>query len=207
MKKISAVLVSLTLLAGCATVIEGQTQPFTILTPGANDAECTVHNKDMSYIMRTGETRLIMKSNNDLTIDCLAPGNRKRTVIVDTQLEPTALANVTNGVVPGTTYDHFSRGLYAYPETISIDFSGVKGEAYPMPDYMKPEARDVYKGEMEYYGATTGALPSDTYATQGVIQKRTGGRLTDSPFGSLTPTSGATGTGQPNAAPLPITEK
>lgn len=202
MKKLSVLVVSLGLLAGCATIIEGQTQPLTVLTPGADDARCIVHNKDMRYTIRSGESRQIMKSNKDLIVDCAAPGNRQRTVIVDSQLEPAAAANVTNGVVPGTTYDHFSKALYAYPEIITVDFTNVQASAYPLPDYMRPEVRNVYSGELENFGPNEEAVPSDRYRTPSVIKKRTGDSdLTGNPFGS--------GAGSATAKPslIPVTEK
>ncbi len=201
MKKLTMLLLSAGVLAGCATMIEGQSQPMTLLTPGASHAECTLYNKDMRYVIRTGETRNIMRSPEDLTVECFAEGNRHRKVIVDSQLEPVAIANVTNGVVPGVTYDHASKALYAYPETLTIDFSGVAAKPYDLPEYMRPELRGVNNGNMERYGADRIALPTDSDGASAFIQRRTQ-PVNTNPFGDLT----GAGFDTP-VAPLPVTEK
>lgn len=198
MKYVSPFLLSLALLAGCATVIEGQTQPITILTPGAESVDCYLYNEDMSYKVRAGDTNEIMKSPNDLTIECLAPGNRQRTIVVESQLEPATLLNAVNAVVPGAAYDHFSRGLYAYPETITIDFSAMVATPYPQPDYMRPELRRAYVGEVEDYSPATPMLPGDRYDVQRIIPKKSGPSLTDSPFGDRTQSSGGAVTPVPS---------
>lgn len=186
MKRILALSLFVGLLAGCATMIEGQTQPITILTPGAEGAECYLYNEDMRYKVRAGQKDEVMKSNHDLTVECLAPGNRQRTVIVKSQLEPATLLNATNAVVPGVAYDHFSRGMYAYPETVTVDFSREIVASYPLPAYMNTDVHGVYVGEVEGYQQSMPSVPGDAYDVQPVIRKKTGPSLTDSPFGDRT---------------------
>lgn len=198
MKKITMLMVSVGVLSGCATMLEGQSQKLTLLTPGATNAECTLYNKDMRYIIRTGETRNIMKSSENLTVDCYAEGNRKRTLIVDSQFEPVALANVANGVVPGVAYDHFSKALYAYPATLTVDFSGVPAQPNDLPEYMRPELRNTYNGELESFGPDNYKVPSDSGRTQTYIKRRTEPVKTN-PFGDLS--------GGAQVSPIPVTEK
>lgn len=208
MKRLSALVISLGVLAGCASTIEGQQQTVRLLTPGAENAECVFHNRDMQFTLRTGENRVINKSDRDLTADCRAPGNRQRSVVVSPQLEPMTLGNAATGVVPGVAYDHLAKGMYVYPETITVDFSGIPASAYPLPDYMRPEVRNVYHGEIERYGNDNYRLPGE-YPVPAMIQKRTDGNgITGNPFegGQTTPTPASQGA--PFAPrPVPVTEK
>lgn len=198
MKKITMLMVSVGVLSGCATMVEGQSQKLTLLTPGATNAECTLYNKDMRYLIRTGETRNIMKSPENLTVECYAEGNRKRTLIVDSQFEPVAIANVANGVVPGVAYDHFTKALYAYPATLTVDFSGIPAQPNDLPEYMRPELRNTYHGDIESYGPGTSKVPSDSGRSQTYIKRRTE-RVNTNPFGDLT--------SEAQVAPIPVTEK
>ncbi len=208
MKKLSALLLSVSLISGCATILKGQTQPITILTPGAEDSICTLSNEDMRYEVEAGEKIEIMKSNHDLIIDCRAPGNRQRTVIAESQLEPTTILNASNGAVPGVTYDHFSRGLYAFPEVVTVDFSSVPAKPYDLPDYMRPELRNVQNGEVERYGASTTYIPSDAYDVQPMIRrKQAGDSLTGSPFNGNSASSAGTPAGSAPTRLVPVTEK
>lgn len=205
MKHFSAIILSLGLLAGCASTIEGQQQTITLMTPGAENAECHFRSKDMLFVLRTGESRVINKSDRKLTADCRAPGNRQRTVTISPGLEPMVIGNVATGVVPGVAYDHVAQGMYAYPEVITIDFTNIPVTAYPLPDYMKPEYRNAYHGEHERYGSDRIMLPSERYDVQGVVQKRADDGVTGNPFAA----SAATATGGAPVAPrpVPITEK
>lgn len=197
MKRFSALILSLGVLAGCATVIEGQQQSISLRTPGAQDAECLFYNRDMRFMLRSGETRVINKSDSKLIADCRAAGNRRVEMVIEPALEKMAIGNVATGVIPGVGYDHLSKGMYVYPTEIIADFTNVKATAYPLPDYMRPELRDAYYGEMERYGPSTHRLPGEAPIPT-IIEKRGENGITGNPFASSAPAS-------PRLAP--ITEK
>lgn len=188
-KKLPLACFALGLLSACSSAVTGQTQPITILTPGAENAECSLYNEDMRYLVRAGETREINKSDHDLVVECNAPGNRQRIVVVESQLEPATLLNASNAIVPGVAYDHFSRGLYTYPEVVTVDFTGMQASLYPLPDYMSDDLRDADFGDPENMGASTPSLPSDEYDIKPMIRKKDIGAssITGSPFGDQVP--------------------
>jgi len=124
---------ALTLLAGCASVVDGQTQDVTLKTPGAENARCHIENEDMKYVIYTDQTIEIMKSPHDLEVNCLAPGNREKSVMVKREINDLVAGNVVTGVVPGIAYDYFSRGGFEYPEVITVDFTGMKTKSYGLP--------------------------------------------------------------------------
>lgn len=197
MKRLSALILSLGILSGCSTVIEGQQQSISLRTPGAQDAECLFYNKDMRFRLRSGETRVINKSDLKLIGDCRASGNRRVEVVITPEIEKMTIGNVATGVIPGVGYDHLSRGMYIYPEEIVVDFTGIPATAYPLPDYMRPELRNTYQGEIERYGSSTHRMP-DEAPVPAIIEKRRGEGITGNPF-----TSNLT----PAVRPVPITEK
>ncbi len=204
MKAVPFIVVALGLLAGCASTIEGQQQSITLRTPGAENAECHFHNKDMMFVLRTGESMVINKSDLKLNADCRASGNRRRQLVISPQIEKATIGNAATGVLPGLAYDHVAKGMYVYPETITVDFSGVPVTAFPLPDYMRPEHRTVYQGEIERYGPDRHMIPDDRYEVPSMIRKRTNGTITGSPFSDNA--SGASVASPPQRL-APITEK
>lgn len=195
MKNYPLLLLSAGVLAGCATAFTGQTQDVTVLTPGAQHAVCYLYNDQLHYKVRTGETVRITKSNQDLTVDCLAPGNRQNKIVVPRNMEPSALLNVGTAVAPGVTYDHFSRGLYYYPEVITVDFTGIPARPYPLPAYMDPAVQLEENKMIENYGSSKPAFPGERYQDPDPVQKRDWSRMQDDSFLAPAP------------SPLPVTEK
>lgn len=152
---------SLALFAGaCASVVGGQTQDVTILTPGASKARCTLDN-GVRYVMETGETLKIMRNEKDIVVDCYAIGNRHRKISIESNNSVWAIGNIATGVIPGVTFDHFSKGLYEYPEIISIDFRGIPTNGFDTPDYHNADAPNPYDQPIESYGPSSAKLPGD----------------------------------------------
>jgi len=195
------------LLGACGSVMSGQTQEVTLLTPGADNARCILDN-GIRYVIRTGEKLEIMRNEKDIVLDCYATGNRHRTLTIESGINGWAIGNVVTGVVPGVTFDHFSKGLYDYPDTITVDFSGMP-MGFNGPEYENPDA-PAFSGQVnEVYGAQTGTLPSDAAEQPYVLEKK---QVTPvvSPFSSndssftsqsITPASGTVST---STVPQPI---
>lgn len=198
--KLLPVLSSLVLLGACASIIDGPTQNVRLDTPGATEAECTLTN-GVKYRAVTGETLRIMRSHRDLVVDCYATGDRHKQIIVPSTYNGWGAANVSNGVVPGGTYDHFSGGLYIYPEIITVDFVGIPTRGFETPEYMNKDAPNPYKQSIESYGASTPSIPSDSEYLKRGLKKRDADMSTN-PFatgGSVAP-AGETVTPLPSAA-------
>ncbi|PZO87954.1 MAG: hypothetical protein DI626_02820 [Micavibrio aeruginosavorus] len=211
----------LLLLAGCGTLIKGQTQDITFIATGVDEAECTIDN-GVKYKIKNGETLSIMRSEHDMKVDCYGAGNRHKSFVIPRELNGWSAANVANGVVPGVTYDHFSNGLYEYPEKFTVDFSG------PAPGYGLPEYHDLsypnpYDQKIEDYTPGTLRIENDSVYQKREINRTGMGMEGNNPFSrapmgspditSMPPAStGATGAqgghlSNPNGAwsPAPIT--
>lgn len=203
--------------SGCASVLDGPTQPLRIDTPGAAESECHLTN-GIKYRVRGGETTRIQRSHRDLVIDCYGSGDRFQQVVVPSALNEWGVANVTNAVIPGATYDHLSGALYAYPVAITVDFTGMPIRGFETPAYHNVDGPSPYAQPIENYTPTTPALASDGDYTPRGVQKRDV-RVNSNPFSnasgggttatisapSASPTSGATGSA-PVASPSASTD-
>lgn len=162
MKKLILTSIAALGLSSCATVIEHQTQNITMRTPGATNVRCLLENEDMKYQIFTDETVEIMKSPHDLVINCMAPGNRQRTVHMKREINEWVFVNVANGFVPGATYDYFSRGAFKYPEEVVVSFVGVPVKEYEPPVYHNKDLKyNNDYGHVEYMGPNV-AITNET---------------------------------------------
>ncbi len=171
--KVLLVLSATLALGACATYVDGQQQEVTLHTPGASDAKCTLDN-GLRYPIRTGETLSIMRSSKDITVECFAVGNRYKKVDVPVLINEWTSLNVVNGAVPGVTYDHLAKGLYAYPDIITVDFTDmvVAGSGYELPDYHNKDVTNPYAQPIEDYGPSVARISNDsTYMKRG-LEKR-----------------------------------
>lgn len=169
--KIFSAFAALFLVAGCASIIDGPTQNVTLRTPGATEAECNLTN-GVKYKIQTDETVRIMRSRRDLVVDCYASGNRHKQIVIESDFNGWGAANVTNAVVPGATYDHYSGGLYTYPREITVDFVGMPTRGFETPNYQNKDAPNPYKQSIEGYGATTPTIPNDSEYQRRGVEKR-----------------------------------
>lgn len=159
------------LLPACGTVISGATQEITLATPGAYNAECTLDNGNR-YLMRTGETRKIMRTYKPLEVDCYATGDRHVAKTIGSGFNDWSVTNVSNGVAPGGTYDALAGGLFEYPDVITIDFIGVAERGFELPEYHNKDNPNPYEQAIEDYGPRTTRIPNDSnYLKRGVVKR------------------------------------
>lgn len=135
----TALILSTVLLAGCSTMIDSPFQEITLKTPGTENAHCYLDNKIGRYQIYSNQTIKIQRNDEDLKVTCYAPGNRRVETKIDRDLNAWTIANITNGIIPGVSYDHFSGAMYDYPRTISVDF-GSASTGFPMPSYTSAPA-------------------------------------------------------------------
>lgn len=133
-RRLSVVLLSTLLLGACASWIDTPFQEITLKTPGTDNARCTLDNDINKWMVHSNQTIKIQRNDADLKLECYAPGDKYVSTVIDRDLNAWTIANITNGVVPGVSYDHFTGALYDYPKTITVDFSSVPG-GYPLPQY------------------------------------------------------------------------
>lgn len=173
MKKIALYSSACLILAACGSMIDHQTVEMTVKTPGAENAKCYLENEDHKFVVYSNETVQVMKSPHDLVVRCLAPGNREKTVLVKRELNNWVFVNVVNGFVPGTAYDVLSRGVYDYPDEVTVSFVGEAVKQYPLPDYMAADlVNGNHKGKTEYMGPGTVIAEKDKHHQPQVLEKK-----------------------------------
>ncbi|MGB4056982.1 MAG: hypothetical protein WBK77_02735 [Alphaproteobacteria bacterium] len=158
-------------LSSCAYLIDKQIQDVTIVTPGAEDAVCYVYVEGLRYRVHPPQTVNVSKSYQDMTVDCLAPGNRRRKVVIEPALSKHEYMNVANGVVPGATWDLASNSMFTYPEVIEVDFTGAASSMEPMPAHNNPDIRQPEEYLLEEFSPGVPRLNSDRYETAQPIQR------------------------------------
>lgn len=170
MKHNALILTSIMALSACSSVNDGQTQHVTVRTPGAENAKCFLENQDFKYVAYSNETVEVMKSPHDMTVNCMAPGNRNKSIVVPRTIEKSAGQNAANGFLPGLTYDYLSRGIYDYPDEVVVSFSGVQAKSYGLPQHQSSDLAMDGSPQLESMG-TSEALVPETYGYS-TLQKR-----------------------------------
>ena len=183
-------------LSACAYLIDTSIQKIEIETPGAHNAWCFVYVDDLKHKVTPPQIINIGKSRKDLQIDCEAPGNRKQSVTIPAKVTTTAVANVTNGVIPGAAWDAASGALFRYPDKVSIDFTNIPPSTHLLPAHNRPDIKQPEEYDLEEFLPSTPRLNRDKYHVPVEVQQRTRGQAVQaSPFiGSGTDKYGKGGT-------------
>lgn len=169
--RFSLAALSALLLSACGSVYNGPTQDVTLLTPGAENAQCTLHNDDFRYTMRTDETRSIMRSEEGLIVKCYAPANREKTIVVERELSNAGQANIAN-LGLGALYDYYDNALYEYPEVIIVDFTTVAARSYGLPAAHASDLPHPVSAPVTSYAPTTPVTDFDRSYPQPILQKK-----------------------------------
>ena len=121
MKKLLPI-IALTTLSACSTITSGTTQPFKVLTPGAEGAKCElVDSKEGRWIISsTPETREITKGDGPLTVTCSKSGFKTASVDVAEGFAGATLGNVILGGGIGLVVDAASGAAQEYPDEVTV---------------------------------------------------------------------------------------
>jgi hypothetical protein len=140
-------LISLVALTSCAYFKEQQIQDITVETPGAENAICYVYVEGFKYKVRPPATLMVSKSSEDLVVDCLAPGNRRKKEI----FEPTVSKKIYGDMLfpPFLGWDAASRAIYKYPDIITVDFTHTPVRPEDLPNQNRPDVKQPEEYPME----------------------------------------------------------
>jgi hypothetical protein len=161
-------------LSSCAYTLDKQIQDITVVTPGAEDAVCYMYVDGLRYKFFPPQTMNITKSRQDLVVDCLAPQNRRRKVIIEPTLSDHAPLNVVNGVVPGAAWDIASNSMFTYPDVVTVDFTSAQPMPEPLPAQNNPDIRQPEDYDLEEFTSGLPRLNSDRGATKTELIRRGG---------------------------------
>lgn len=162
---------SLAVLGGCSYAIDSQIQDLTIVTPGATDAVCYVYINNLRYKFHPPETQSVSKSEEDVLVDCLAPGNRRNKVVVQAQIEKSTYANVANGGV-GAVWDYASGAMFKYPDIIEVSFVNTPVLPEDLPAQNNPDIKQPEEYILEEFRPGAPRMNSDRYRTPSEILRR-----------------------------------
>lgn len=162
---------ALFLVSGCAYTTEKQIQEITIETPGADNARCEVIVDGIPYDVRPPETTTIFKSEEDLIVDCKAPGNRDRRLVISPQKSSMAMMNASTAMA-GLIWDKASGALYRYPERVIVDFTGVKPKPYGLPQHYSEDILLDHTHRLEEISTRDVRLNSDLDRADNPLQRR-----------------------------------
>ena len=162
---------SIALLSGCAYALDSQTQEIMFVTPGANDAVCFAYIDGLKYKVNPPESTIVSKSDESMKVDCRAPGNRQQMVVIEPGYSKNAGWNVANAGV-GLPWDYLSQSMYAYPDTIEIDFTNVPLLPESLPAQNNPDIKQPEEYPLEEFTPASPRLNSDYNQPPVEIYKR-----------------------------------
>lgn len=159
------------LLGACAYALDDSIQDVRIETPGAQNAKCFVYVEDLKYVAHPPQKLNIFKSKENLEVECLAPGNRRKKVFIRPAIEKSAFYNAAN-LGAGVPLDYTSGALFRYPDVIVVDFTDASVRDSDLPQHDNPALRKSDSYKLEEFLPTTPRLNSDQNSVPPVLLKR-----------------------------------
>jgi len=112
---------SLCLLSGCASIVNGTHQTMSVNTHPVYGANCKLSNdKGAWYVTNTPSSVVVNRSFQDMIIQCQKPGYALSTLRVRSQTKAMAFGNVVFGGVIGAGVDMADGAAYDYPQAITV---------------------------------------------------------------------------------------
>jgi uncharacterized protein YceK len=129
MKKIIlfAIVLSATLLTGCASITGSKNQPVSVTATCENEAvekaTCEVtNNKGVAYVTTPG-TAFVNKSTGDLTVSCRKDQSTANPVIVQSKNNANIWGNILLGGPIGAAVDAGTGAGFDYPPSVNVIFN------------------------------------------------------------------------------------
>lgn len=182
----TSLLASVIILGGCSTFVEKSIQDVTIETPGAYNAVCHLYIDGLRYKSRPPQTISIHKTKENMKVDCIAPGNRRRTLYIEPEVSNTSAWNMAVAGV-GYPYDYASGAMFKYPSRIVVDFTDAKITDMPLPAQNQPDIRQPEDYDLEEFSPGQPRLNSDRDAITTSILRRNEGAYADDSYVEPTP--------------------
>lgn len=119
MRKRAIVLLAL-LLAGCATITKGTTQPVAVDTPGVPGATCTILTQNGPQMVATPGTVVLSKGSSALPISCTKECYVTGSSLIPSNAEAMAAGNIIFGGIVGLGVDAASGAMNKYPDMVTV---------------------------------------------------------------------------------------
>lgn len=134
--------VATTVLSGCASIVNGTSQPISVTTPPVSGATCSLKNsKGEWYVNATPGSAVVHRAYGPLTVNCKKSGYNTAIMTVKSSTKGMAFGNVVFGGIIGGGVDMADGAAYDYPTPIVVPMSPVTAQN-PAPQ-ASPVAKTV----------------------------------------------------------------
>ncbi len=124
--RLAGTAVTLALLSGCASIVNGTSQPLSVTTPSAQGATCSLKNsKGVWYINATPGSTTVHRAYGNLIVKCTKPGWNDAMKVVKSKTKGMAFGNVLAGGIIGAGVDMGDGAAYDYPAEIVVPMKRV----------------------------------------------------------------------------------
>lgn len=190
-------LLSTTILVSCAYSTDTSVQDITIRTPGAEDAVCYMYVDGVRYRMHPPQTTSIARTDEDLIVDCLAPGNRRKEVVIKPVYADSAAGNVVTAGV-GLVWDYASGALFQYPDVVEVSFIDMPMGPALIPAQNNPDIRQPEEYKLEEFRPSQPRMNEDrdSIPTEFLKRGETSTSALSSDANAFTEGSGSMGKGE-----------
>jgi hypothetical protein len=131
----SLIVIPLITLAGCASIVNGQTQVLSVKTQLQGEeiakADCIMLNNKGTWYVTTPGTVSVHRSYQDLHITCKKDGVDPGTATVKSSTKAMAFGNILFGGVIGAGVDAGTGAAYDYPQLIAVEMG--QATIFPPP--------------------------------------------------------------------------
>src|SRR5689334_17904090 len=107
-------------LSGCATIVEGTTQPVSVSTTPEQGAQCTLVNSQGTWYLTTPGSTTVHKTKTDLNITCARSGYEPGHVVAASHFGVTTFGNAIAGGLVGVGVDAASGANFHYDSPIVV---------------------------------------------------------------------------------------
>lgn len=164
-------LLPLAVLGACAYAIDGSIQEVEFKTPGARNAACNVYVDGLKHKVKPPQVIALPKGKEDLVVDCMAPGNRRKVVYIEPQIETSTAWNAANAGT-GIAWDYASGALFRYPDVIEVDFTDTPVQEPPPPAQNAPDIKQPEEYDLEEFSPGSPRMNADKHALPVEIMRR-----------------------------------
>lgn len=162
---------SVVVLASCAYGLDRHIQDVKITTPGAHGSVCYAYVDGLRYRMHPPQTISVNNTREDLIVDCLAPGNRRKKVVVKADVNDTTFLNATNAGV-GLPWDVFSGAAFKFPDIVEVNFTSAEIQPEKPPAQNAPDIKQPEEYMLEEFLPSQPKLNSDRRALPFELRER-----------------------------------
>jgi hypothetical protein len=173
MLKKSLILSTVLAMGACAYAMDDSIQDVQFETPGAYGATCHVYVDNVDHVVKPPQRVSIAKFRNDMIVDCLAPGNRRKKIFVEPGYQKSTGWNALNAGA-GLPWDYASNAIFKWPDIVYVDFSDAPVVPQPLPAQDRRDVQDPATVPLEEFLPGRPRLNSEigVYGTSNELQRR-----------------------------------